>query len=180
MAAAIAAILPRVARDADAMCGTIRQLSSPTSGSSIGIGSGSVTSSAAAQIVPSRSASASARWSTTGPRDVFTSTAVGFISASVVALMRWRVTGERFTWSDTKSLRAQEFLERQVGRAERLGHVGRQLLHIVVQDLHPEALRPSRDACPIRPNPTIPIVAPCTSGPSSSSGPHVFHSPART
>src|SRR5690349_14668479 len=104
-AAAIAAILPRVARDADAMCGTIRQLSRPTSGSSIGIGSGSVTSSAAAQMTPSRSAVANARWSTTGPRDVFTSTAVDFIMASVSALIRCRVTSDRFTWSDTKSLR---------------------------------------------------------------------------
>src|SRR5262249_29055951 len=103
-AAAIAAILPRVAPDADAMWGTIRQLSRPTSGSSIGIGSGSVTSSAAAQIVPSLSAAANAAWSTTGPRDVLISTAVGFIQASVSALMRWRVTGLRLTWSDTKSL----------------------------------------------------------------------------
>ena len=60
-AAAIAAIRPRVAREAEAMWGTMRQLSSPTSGSSIEIGSGSVTSSAAAAIVPSRSASARAR-----------------------------------------------------------------------------------------------------------------------
>ena len=35
-------------------------------------------------------------------------------------------------------------------------------------------------AWPIRPNPTIPIVAPWTSGPSSSSGPQVFQRPSRT
>src|SRR3954454_2803716 len=103
-AAAISAILPRVAREAEAICGTIRQLSIPTSGSSIGMGSGSVTSRAAAAITPSRNASAKATWSTTGPRDVLTSTAVGFIQARELPLMRCRVAGLRFTWIDTKSL----------------------------------------------------------------------------
>ena len=43
-AAAISAILPRVARDADAMCGTTRQFGRLSSGCDAGIGSGSVTS----------------------------------------------------------------------------------------------------------------------------------------
>src|SRR4029077_13801265 len=101
LAAAIWAILPRVARDADAMWGTIRQLSRPTSGSSIGIGSGSVTSRAAAAITPPFNAAARAGWSTSGPRDVLTRTAVGFIHERVVPLMSPRVSSDRLTWIDT-------------------------------------------------------------------------------
>ena len=72
-----------------------------------------MTSSAAAQITPSRRALASAAWSTTGPRDVFTNTAVRFISFSVSALIKWRVTGERLTWSVTKSLRGSSSSSRR-------------------------------------------------------------------
>ena len=42
----------------------------------------------------------------TGPRDVLTSTAVGFIAASVRSLMRCRVSSVRLTWSEMKSLSA--------------------------------------------------------------------------
>src|SRR6186997_961920 len=106
LAAAIAAIRPRVASVADAMCGRTMQLASPRSGSSPGIGSGSVTSKPAAAITPSRNAAASAPWSTTGPRDVLTSTAVGFIRASAAASMRPRVSGASETCNDTMSLRS--------------------------------------------------------------------------
>ena len=80
------AILPRVANDADAMCGTIRQFGSVSSLWSPGIGSGSVTSSAAPAITPSSSASYSASGSTTGPRDVLTRIAERFILRQRVAV----------------------------------------------------------------------------------------------
>ena len=69
----------RVATDAEAMCGTTNAFSSVSSGSSTGIGSGSVTSRPAAMIQPSDRARYRAFWSTTGPRDVLMSTAEGFI-----------------------------------------------------------------------------------------------------
>ena len=53
----ICAIFARVATEALAICGTIRQFGSLSSGLSSGIGSGSVTSSAAPAILPTLSAS---------------------------------------------------------------------------------------------------------------------------
>ena len=50
----------------------------------------------------------------------------------------------------------QQLLERQVGRAERSGHVGRKRLDVVVQDLHPEALGAARDGLADPPEPDDP------------------------
>ena len=136
----------RVARDAEAMCGTIRQLRSPTSGSSIGIGSGSVTSSAAAAIEPSRSASASA--------GLVDDRAAGRVdehgrrlhpAQASSALIRWRVSS-----AQVHVERHEVALRRAAPRAGRYvapsGAVdlGRQRLHVVVQDRHPEPARPPR------------------------------------
>src|SRR6185436_652096 len=92
----------RVAMEALAMWGertTFGSLSRPgwTSGSR------SKTSSPAAAIWPVASASARAASSTTGPREVFTSTAVFFMRANCAAPMRWRVCGSRGTWRLMKS-----------------------------------------------------------------------------
>jgi hypothetical protein len=84
----MAAIFPRVTFEADAMCGTTTQLGSLTSGWSAGSGSGSVTSRPAAKISPDRSAWVSASGSMTGPREVFTSTALGFMARSASESMR--------------------------------------------------------------------------------------------
>ena len=76
------------------------------SGSSGGSGSGSVTSRAAPAIAPSRRARASAAWSTIGPRAVLIRIAVGCISASAGASIRWRVSGVSGQCSETKSERS--------------------------------------------------------------------------
>ena len=78
--------------DAEPMCGssTVRGAASSRGWTS---GSRSYTSSPAANRRPACSASASAASSTTVPRAVFTSTAVGFISARRRASIRWRVVG---------------------------------------------------------------------------------------
>ena len=107
------------------------------------------------------SASASAASSTTGPRAVFTSTAVGFMSASRRASMRWRVSGSSGTCSDTTSARRSSS-SRSPTSIRGIAGVGAG----VVQHLHAEAggaaaPRPSRCGR----NPTTPSVAPCTSWP---------------
>ena len=71
LSTAISAILLRVATLALAICGTTRQLSRLSSGSSCAIGSGSVTSRPAARISPARKAAYSAAGSTNAtPRRV--------------------------------------------------------------------------------------------------------------
>ena len=105
-------------------------------------------------MTPSRKASARAAWSTTGPRDVLTSTAVGFIQASGLGVdqvprHRAQVDVERH-----EVALGEQALERQVRRAERSAStVVGQLLDVVVQDLHAEALRPARDGLPDPPEP---------------------------
>ena len=91
-------------------------------------------------MTPSRRASASASWSMTGPRDVLTSTAVGFIAARVRTLIRCRVSAVRLTWSEMKSLRSSSS-----SRVTNLAPSGaddlvRHALDVVVQDRHPEPL----------------------------------------
>ena len=81
----------------------------------------------------------------------------------------------RLTWSDTKSDRGEELLERQERRAvapPRPPAAARWTSWYRIVIPKPCARRAT--AWPIRPKPTMPIVAPWTSGPSSSSGPHVF------
>ena len=56
-------------------------------------GSAAITSSAAPAITPRSSASASASSSTTPPREVFTRSAFGFISARRSALISFAVSG---------------------------------------------------------------------------------------
>ena len=79
---------------------------SPSSGLSDGSGSVSNTSSAAPAIHPSLSAVASAASSTSGPRDVFTRCADGFIERSTVSLIRWCVEGSSGAWIVTTSASA--------------------------------------------------------------------------
>ena len=64
-------------------------LSKASNGSSGGMGSISVTSIAAAKIWCDLSASDRATWSTTGPREVLTKIAVGFIAANSATPIRW-------------------------------------------------------------------------------------------
>ena len=71
-----------------------------------GSGSGSVTSSAAPAISPACSAARSASWSTTPPRAVLTSSAVGFIRASARRRSECVVSGVSGMCSETKSARA--------------------------------------------------------------------------
>ena len=65
-----------------------------------GMGSGSMTSRAAAAIQPSVRAWHRALVSTTGPRDMFIRMALGFIRRSWGALIRPRVSGVRGTWRE--------------------------------------------------------------------------------
>ena len=81
-----------------ATCGVTMQLGNCNKRSSDGIGSTSATSRAADSMVPATRASASAAPSTTGPREVFTNIDVGFISAKVSALIRWRVSAVDEQW----------------------------------------------------------------------------------
>ena len=83
----------------------------PSSGSSGGSGSGSVTSSAAPAISPVSSASRSASWSTIGPRAVLIRIAVGFISASAAASIRWRVPASAGSGSRRSPSGASSVLE---------------------------------------------------------------------
>ena len=73
-----------------AVCGVIVQVSTLSSGLSFDGGSSTITSSPAPAMRLVMSALCSARSSTTGPRQVFTSTAVGFIMLSCVSdIMFW-------------------------------------------------------------------------------------------
>ena len=127
------AIFARVRTVAEPMCGTTSRFGASSSGWSGGSGSGSVTSSAAPAIVPSCSARRSASWSTTPPRAVLTSSAVGFIALERVASIR------------CAGLRRQRRVERdEVGAREQLveRHAGRAR---AVDDVHAEALGAARD-----------------------------------
>ena len=85
-------------------------------------------------IQPSDRARYRAFWSTTGPRDVLTSTADGFIERSRSSLTRWRVSAVRFVCSDTKSDRAKSIVERRRARRRvSLGHAGGRVHHVVEQ-----------------------------------------------
>ncbi len=143
--AAFSAIRSRVRSVADATWGTTRQLGISASGWSARIGSGSVTSRPAPQRCPERSASVSASWSTTGPREVLMSTAPGFIRASAAASMRCRVSALRLTWRLTKSLSREQGLQVDERGAELGLDLGRRSFSVVIQDAHPEAPRTPRD-----------------------------------
>ena len=102
------AILARVANEAEAMCGTTRQFGRLSSLWSPGIGSGSVTSSAAPAMTPFLSASYSASGSTTGPRDALTRMAERFILPSVAAIDQVVCLGRQaHVQSDEVALRQQ-------------------------------------------------------------------------
>ena len=119
------------------------QLSKRRSGLSIRIGSGSVTSSAAAAIRPELNASYRASWSTMGPRDVFMSMAVDFILPRVAVFIMWAVAGVSGTWSDTKSDSARSVSRSARPRTPIRGGVG-----ITVQRFQPESLGPLRHGFP--------------------------------
>jgi hypothetical protein len=88
LSTASSTIAARVAVEPDPMWGRTMQFGSRSSRSSGGIGSTADTSSPTAKRRPSASASPSARWSTTGPRDVFTRIAVGRMRPSSRAPIR--------------------------------------------------------------------------------------------
>ena len=107
-------------------------------------------------MTPSRSASTSAIESTTGPRDVFTRIAVGFIQPRRSALMRPFVSGLRFDVERHEVRLGQDALEGPVlgavFRLDRRAHPVR----VVIQDPHPEAARPPRDRLADPPEPDDP------------------------
>ena len=89
-------------------CGVRTTLSRLSSGLSAGTGSTAKTSRPAAASRPPRSASTSAASSTIGPREVLTSTASGFISASAAASIRPGVAvGQRQVQRDDVALGQQ-------------------------------------------------------------------------
>src|ERR1700732_1181593 len=100
--AAITAIFVRVSIEALAMCG-VRITSLRGSRAGCALGSFSKTSRAAPAIFLFSSASTSAASSTTGPREVLTRYAVGFIFQRFSFEIRWRVSGINGTWTVTKS-----------------------------------------------------------------------------
>ena len=110
-------------------------------------------------MTPSRRASTRAIESTTGPRDVFTRIAVGFIQPQALGVdealrLRAEVDVERHE----VGLR-EEVLEGHVRRAELGLDGGVGPVQVVVQD--PSSRSPGArraTAWPIRPNPTIPSV----------------------
>ena len=118
--------------------------------------------------------------STTGPRAVLIRIAVGRIAASAAASMRCRVSALRLTCSETKSAAASSSASgTHVAPVwSSTSAVARDRALYTTRMPKPAARRAT--ACPMRPKPTIPSVAPCTSGPSSVIGPHVRHRPSRT
>jgi hypothetical protein len=84
-----------------AACGVAMTLSMASSGLSRGTGSSSQTSSAAPASRRSRSARISARSSTTGPREVLMSSAVGFMRAKNFSPIRCRVSAFSSVWTET-------------------------------------------------------------------------------
>ena len=115
--------------------------------------------------------------SITGPRAVFTMIADGFIDRSAAASMRCRVSAVRLTLSDTKSDWARRSASgSQVAPVARsTSSATRWRAWYSTRMPKPAARRAT--ACPMRPKPTMPSVAPWTSRPSSSTGPQVRHSP---
>src|SRR5262249_4291717 len=103
LSAAISAIPLRLLTVALAIWGATMQLRSPTSGLLASGGSGSVTSSPAAKIVPLVRAAARSASTTSGPRAVFTNTAVGFILANAPALNMPRVLSFKSACTEMKS-----------------------------------------------------------------------------
>ena len=103
------------------------------------VGSPSKTSSPAAWREPDSSASARASSSTTGPRAVLISTAVGFMRASSAAPMRWRVDAVSGTWRLTMSDRSSS----SSSVADETGHAG--VVPCRMDDPHVETLGPLGD-----------------------------------
>ena len=123
-------------------------------------------------MVPVRSASTSASWSTTGPRAVLISIADGFIALRASGPIKPCVCGVSGTCRDTKSDSPQER-----GQVDLLR--GRLLDGATVRedDPHPKADRAPTDGAAIFPIPTMPSVAPVRSVPSQPSGDHVATGP---
>ena len=74
----------------------------------------------------------------TGPREVFTSTSVGFIMARRSVLIRCRVCAVRVVWRETKSDSREQILQVPVLRREFLLDLGGRPVGVVVEDAHGE------------------------------------------
>ena len=170
------AIPSRASTVADPTCGNSTTFSNPNNPSST-TGSRSYTSRPAAKIRFSRNASTSATSSTTGPRAVFTSTAVGFINESSREEIKCRVSPVNGTCTETKSL-SRNNSSNETNRApkESISALARRLLYNT-RIPNPLAIRANRD--PIRPAPITPIVFPTTLIPKNCNGPHPSHFFAR-
>jgi hypothetical protein len=94
----------------------------------------------------------------TGPREVLTSTAVGFIRARRRTLISWRgLRGEAYMQRDGVGL-AKQILQVPVIRAEIQLHLGGPPVYAEVHDAHGEPAGTADQACPIRPKPTMSAV----------------------
>ena len=96
-------IAARVSTVAEPMCGRRIVFGAARIGEPTGTGSTSITSRAAPAMIPAVRAAARATSSTTGPREVFTTQAVGFINANSRAPSMCVFSGVRFACSETKS-----------------------------------------------------------------------------
>ena len=140
------------------------------SGLSAGSGSTSYTSSAAPPSRPSCSAATRAASSTSGPREVLTSSAAGFIAASSAAPTTPRDRSDstrcRVTTSDA---REQLCLATGSTPAARAASASRCWLQAITD--MPNAWPTAATRLPSRPSPTTPSVAPSRSVPSPSCQP---------
>ena len=75
---------------------------------------------------------------------MLTSTAVGFIQASVVGIDQMARHGAQVDVERHEIALRQQLLEGVIGRPERRGDLGGQRLHVVIEDPHAEA--PARRA----------------------------------
>jgi len=132
---------------------------------------------AGAKITPCPSASASATSSSTGPRAVLTSTAVGFIWRSRSAEISVAGLGRQGHVQADEVRSGQQVVERRRlctgidGARRHRGWWNNTCM--------PKPTARRATARPIRPKPTIPSVLPNTSWPSMNSGPHLQLPPAR-
>ncbi len=159
------------------MCGVSTTLGTSSS-ARFTTGSPSNTSSPAAASGPSRNARASAASSTMPPRAMLTSVAPGFIRASCAAPIRWCVCAEygstSTTWSEVASS-----VSSSTRAAPSSASFGAGLRLVYCRRIEkPLARRATAE--PIRPMPTMPSVAPCTSAPRNWSQAQRPHLPSRS
>ena len=141
------------------MCGVPSTFSSERNGWSAGSGSVSKTSSAASAMRREVSADSSAASSTSGPREVFTSRLLGFISASSLAPSRPRVFGLSTMCSvSTSDRRSSSSLLTAV--APRSAARSGVMLGLHVITFMPNSPPTSATAPPTRPRPSTPSVLP--------------------